>query len=109
MGSVDYRTLAGDILANVGGEANVVSATHCATRLRLRLRDSAQADKLTIEKLPGVVTVVQAAGEFQVVIGNNVPLVFAELGKITKLGTDIAAQEKLEGNLLNRFVALISR
>jgi len=108
MGSVDYRTLAGDILANVGGEANVVSATHCATRLRLRLRDSAQADKLTIEKLPGVVTVVQAAGEFQVVIGNNVPLVFAELGKITKLGTDIAAQEKLEGNLLNRFVALIS-
>ena len=110
MGSVNYRTLAEDILQEVGGEQNVTSATHCATRLRLKLRDESKADKAAIEKLPGVITVMQAGGQYQVVIGNNVPTVYAELGKISKLTDDshAGADAPAGGNIFNRFIDLIS-
>jgi PTS system beta-glucosides-specific IIC component len=111
MATVDYRSLAGDILQGVGGEQNIASATHCATRLRLKLRDDAKADTAAIEKLPGVITVMKAGGQYQVVIGNNVPTVYAELGKITKLtGDDAGANDEpvAHGNLFNRFIDLIS-
>jgi PTS system beta-glucosides-specific IIC component len=109
MPSVDYRTLAGDILKKVGGEANVASLSHCATRLRFKLKDAARADKAAVEKLPGVITVMEAGGQFQVVIGNNVPIVFAEIGQISKLTGDTAGGDEGEkGNLLNRFIALVS-
>ena len=62
MPSVDYRSLAGDILQQVGGEENITSAAHCATRLRLKLRDESKANKAAIENLPGVITVMQAGG-----------------------------------------------
>ena len=110
MASVDYRSLAGDILQGVGGEQNIASATHCATRLRLKLRDEAKADTAAVEKLPGVITVMKAGGQYQVVIGNNVPTVYAELGKITKLTGDDAANTDPApaGNLFNRFIDMIS-
>lgn len=108
MPSVDYRSLAGDILAKVGGEANVGSVAHCATRLRFKLKDASKADKAAVEKLPGVIAVMEAGGQFQVVIGNNVPLLYAELGRISQLTGDTDLGEAEKGNLFNRFVALIS-
>lgn len=110
MPSVDYRSLAGDILQKVGGEDNVASLTHCATRLRFRLKDAAKADKPAVEKLPGVITVMEAGGQFQVVIGNNVPTVYAEIGQMSKLTGDAAETGGggEEGSLLNRFIAMIS-
>jgi len=110
MATVDYRSLAGDILQGVGGEENIASAAHCATRLRLKLRDDAKADTATIEKLPGVITVMRAGGQYQIVIGDNVPTVYAELGKITKLTGDAAGDEAPvpHGNVLSRFIELIS-
>ncbi|MBT2534526.1 PTS glucose transporter subunit IIA [Arthrobacter sp. ISL-48] len=111
MAAVDYRSLAAGIVQEVGGEENIASVTHCATRLRLRLRDESKADKGGVEKLPGVITVMRAGGQFQVVVGNNVPTVYAELGKITKLtGEDSPADgvEGPKGSFLNRFIDLIS-
>ena len=110
MASVDYRSLAGEILQGVGGEKNIVSAAHCATRLRLKLRDEAKADAGAVEKLPGVITVMKAGGQYQVVIGDNVSAVYAELGKITKLTGDAEVDDEAvsKGNLLSRFIDLIS-
>ncbi len=110
MASVDFRSLAEGILQEVGGEHNVASAQHCATRLRLRLRDDSKANTAAIEALPGVITVMQAGGQYQVVIGDEVPRVYAELGKISKLGGDEAAdsEEAPGGNVFNRFIALVS-
>ncbi|MGC3955390.1 MAG: beta-glucoside-specific PTS transporter subunit IIABC [Propionicimonas sp.] len=109
MAAVDYRSLAGQILEKVGGEANIASVAHCATRLRFKLKDAAKADKAAVEKLTGVITVVEAGGQFQVVIGNDVPIVYAEIGQLTKLGGDAAAADDApKGNLLNRFIDLIS-
>ncbi len=110
MPSVDYRSLAGDILEKVGGEDNVASLAHCATRLRFKLKEAGKADKAAVERLPGVITVMEAGGQFQVVIGNNVPIVYAEIGQLTKLTGDSATEsgEGEKGSLLNRFIAMIS-
>ncbi|MFF1252569.1 beta-glucoside-specific PTS transporter subunit IIABC [Pseudarthrobacter sp. NPDC058329] len=111
MAAVNYRSLAEDILHEVGGEDNITTATHCATRLRLKLRDESKANKAAIEKLPGVITVMQAGGQYQVVIGDNVPSVYAELGKISKVTDENAPGENVEaatGNIFNRFIDLVS-
>ncbi|WP_449371877.1 beta-glucoside-specific PTS transporter subunit IIABC [Arthrobacter psychrolactophilus] len=110
MASVNYRTLAADILEGVGGEENIVGATHCATRLRLTLRDDAKADTAAVEKLPGVITVMKAGGQYQVVVGNDVPTVFAELGKISRFGNDDGTDQEapVKGNVFNRFIQMVS-
>lgn len=79
---MDYKKLAADILKNIGGESNVQNVTHCATRLRLHLADDGKADKEAIENLKGVFSVVNKSGQFQVVIGNDVPNVYREFVKL---------------------------
>ncbi|NLT30364.1 MAG: PTS transporter subunit EIIC, partial [Propionibacterium sp.] len=110
MVKVDYQSLAGDILREVGGEENIVQATHCATRLRLKLRDESKANKAAVEKLPGVITVMQAGGQYQVVVGNNVPQTYQELLRIPNLGgdADTDAEKGPKGNLLSQFIDLIT-
>jgi len=76
---MNYETLAKDILGLVGGKANINEAWHCATRLRFKLKDENKAQTADIEALPGVVTVVKSAGQYQVVIGNSVAKVFEPL------------------------------
>lgn len=68
----DYTKLAQDILEAVGGEDNVVGATRCATRLRLVLKQSDSKAKDKVASMPGVITVVENGGQFQVVIGQHV-------------------------------------
>ena len=75
----DYKELAKQIVKNVGGKENIISLAHCATRLRFNLRDEAKANDDVIKKLEGVVTIVHTAGQYQVVIGNAVPQVYAEV------------------------------
>ena len=74
-----YDTLADAILSGVGGESNVKSVTHCATRLRFQLDDRSKANKDAVEATPGVITVVEAGGQFQVVVGNTVNNVYASM------------------------------
>ncbi|MDN5571763.1 MAG: beta-glucoside-specific PTS transporter subunit IIABC, partial [Propionibacteriaceae bacterium] len=106
--AVDFDTLAGDIVARVGGLDNIRGARHCATRLRMELRDEAKADTEGIKALDGVVTVVQAGGQYQVVIGNDVPHVYAVIAD--RLEGAGASEESAapQGNLLDRFIELVS-
>lgn len=76
---MNEKDLAGQILQLVGGDENVNAAWHCATRLRFTLKDESKAQKDKIESLDGVITVVQAGGQYQVVIGNNVGSVYDAL------------------------------
>ncbi len=108
---MDYSKTAAGVLQGVGGEENVQSLVHCATRLRFVLKDSSKADRDAVKKVSGVVTVAEAGGQFQVVIGNDVPDVYAEIGKISNFGggtTTSAASDAPKGNLFNRFIAMIS-
>ena len=83
---MDAPRLAREVLDAVGGEGNVRSLTHCATRLRFVLADPARAQTGRIEELDGVVAVRYAGGQYQVVIGDEVPRVFAALHTIASFG-----------------------
>ncbi len=73
-----YEALVKEIVKNVGGKENVVSLTHCITRLRFQLKDEGIAKDEVLKKTDGVVTVMHGAGQYQVVIGNHVPDVYKE-------------------------------
>ncbi|MDF1487989.1 beta-glucoside-specific PTS transporter subunit IIABC [Tessaracoccus caeni] len=107
--AVDFDQLADTIVNKVGGAGNIKRAQHCATRLRLELREDAKADTDGIKALDGVVTVVQAGGQYQVVIGDEVPKVHA--GIMRHLGGAPATEEEDEGpqgNILDRFIKMVS-
>jgi PTS system, beta-glucoside-specific, IIABC component len=108
MAKTDYAALAPRLLERVGGEDNVSAMNHCATRLRFVLKDVSKADTEGIKALDGVVTVVQAGGQYQVVIGNDVPVLYEALGRITHLKDSDAPPAEPQGNLLDRAVALVS-
>ena len=73
----DYNKLASDILQEVGGKENLTSFARCATRLRLVLNDTPADAKSRVQNLPGVIAVVESAGQFQVVIGTHVADVYS--------------------------------
>lgn len=78
----DFAKTAAGVLEGVGGVGNVKTVVHCATRLRFNLADNAKASDEAVKGTPGVVSVVKAGGQYQVVIGNDVHEVFVELAKL---------------------------
>ncbi|KXT68500.1 beta-glucoside-specific PTS transporter subunit IIABC [Streptococcus cristatus] len=108
----DYTELAQDIVAHVGGKDNITKLVHCVTRLRFSLKDESKADTDYLMKRDGVVTVVKAGGQYQVVIGNHVPDVYETVLKVTGISgegsIDANEGDVIEGNLFDRFIALVS-
>ncbi|HHW4958462.1 TPA: beta-glucoside-specific PTS transporter subunit IIABC [Streptococcus suis] len=108
----DYTDLATDIVAHVGGKENISSLKHCVTRLRFGLKDESKADTDYLKARDGVVTVVQAGGQYQVVIGNHVPDVYAAVQKVAGISgdgaLDIDEGDGPKGNLFDRFIDLLS-
>ena len=107
----DYTELAQDIVTHVGGKDNITKLVHCVTRLRFSLKDESKADTDYLMKRDGVVTVVKAGGQYQVVIGNHVPDVYDTVLKVAGIageGSVDADDDVVEGNLFDRFIALVS-
>jgi PTS system beta-glucosides-specific IIC component len=98
-----YQTIADDVLRGVGGAENVASVTHCATRLRFRLHDRERADKAAVEATRGVITVVEAGGQFQVVIGNTVNNVFEAIS-----ARGVTTESAASGGFMARAIDLIT-
>ncbi|SER78169.1 PTS system, beta-glucosides-specific IIC component [Propionibacterium cyclohexanicum] len=108
---MDYSNTAAGVLKGVGGEENVQSLVHCMTRLRFVLKDESKADDQALRAVPGVITTARAGGQYQVVIGNDVPEVYAAIGKISALGSSggaVQEEPKKDKNLFNRFIEMIS-
>ncbi|PXA67140.1 PTS beta-glucoside transporter subunit EIIBCA [Cryobacterium arcticum] len=107
---MDYSKTAAEILDGIGGEKNVQSLVHCATRLRFVLTDETKADTDRVRATPGVIAVARSGGQYQVVIGNDVPEVYAEIGKISSIlqNTGDSRPKRTEGSLLSRFISMIS-
>lgn len=87
---MDYAKTARLIFDKVGGSDNIVAVAHCVTRLRLNLKSMDGVDVEGIKHIKGVAGVVNQGGQFQVVIGQNVPQVYNEF---VKLGDFSNAQE----------------
>lgn len=86
--------LSKEILKLIGGKENVLDLSHCATRLRFKLKDSNLAKKFEIEQLEGVLTVVESGGQFQVVIGSEVAEVYSEMIKGVDINSAIKSETK---------------
>lgn len=84
-----YEELVRKILLGMGGRDNIISYYHCGTRLRFQVAEPAQIDKEAIKNIQGVLSLVEASGQYQVVIGTHVADVFKEVEKQMKKGSDI--------------------
>ena len=92
---MDYRKTAQDILSQVGGSKNIVSAAHCATRLRLVIADNSKADKSALENIDGVKGVFEASGQLQIILGTGtVNKVFDEFISIAGITASSKAEAK---------------
>lgn len=104
-----YETLAKEIVKNVGGKENVSSLVHCITRLRFKLKDVSKANDEVLKNMDGVVTVMKSGGQYQVVIGNHVPDVYAEVMPLLGLAEEAGQEEDTEkDSLFNRAIDTIS-
>ena len=104
-----YENLAKEILENVGGKENINSLTHCVTRLRFRLKDESKANDEVLKNNPGVVTVMKSAGQYQVVIGNHVPLVYADVCELAGISNGIQqVEDEAPQGLFNKLIDIIS-
>jgi len=89
-----YEQLVNDIISYVGDSENIIDVTHCVTRLRFQLKDESKANDEVIKKRDEVITVIHSAGQYQIVIGNQVAEVFEEL--IHKLNLSEKETDKSE-------------
>ena len=109
----EYRQTAEAIIAAVGGKENIAAATHCATRLRMVLKDESKIDKAAVDAIALAKGNFLTAGQFQIILGTGtVNKVTAELLDITGV-KQVSTQEAKDlgaakGNLVQRFVKTLS-
>ncbi|MED4040725.1 beta-glucoside-specific PTS transporter subunit IIABC [Niallia taxi] len=85
---MNYQELAKLIIDKVGGEENVKSLNHCATRLRFNLKDDQKPDEQALKSTSGIMGVVNKGGQYQVIIGSDVGNVYKEITKQTNISNE---------------------
>ena len=93
--ALNYRKCAEDIFANLGGKDNIISAAHCATRLRLVIADNSKLNKKALEEVDGVKGMFESNGQLQLIIGTGtVNKVYDEFLAVTGLTAATKADVK---------------
>ncbi len=109
---MDYSKIAKSIIQNVGGQENILSAVHCATRLRLRLKDYNKVNEDKVTDIDQVKGVFLANDQYQIILGSGtVNLITDEVLKQAHLSTHVQVEEpneSKEGNPIMRFVKVLS-
>lgn len=102
---MDFKKTAAGILENVGGVENISNMTHCATRLRLNLKDQSKANDEAVKEVDGVVNVVKKAGQYQILIGTEVPHVYDEFEQLVKGNGQIVLDDEAasDESLMSKF------
>ncbi|GGM27564.1 PTS maltose transporter subunit IIBC [Paraliobacillus quinghaiensis] len=104
-----YTDSAKELLEYVGGSDNISVVTHCATRMRFVLNDSNKADLDKVEEMDLVKGTFTNAGQFQVIIGNEVSTFYNEFTKIAGVGDtskeDAKVAAKQNMNFLQRMIS----
>ncbi|NLZ46313.1 MAG: PTS transporter subunit EIIC [Clostridiales bacterium] len=110
MARKDYTSLAQELLKAIGGAQNIQNVSHCATRLRFNLKDNKLANTEKVKTIQGIITVVEKAGQFQVVIGNTVPEVYKAVIEVGGITEDSTKENELKkgGNILSKLIDTIA-
>ncbi|WP_414842062.1 PTS beta-glucoside transporter subunit IIBCA [Enterococcus saccharolyticus] len=103
---MSYVEMCKEIIENVGGEKNIQSVVHCATRLRFVLKDETKANDEAIKSITGVLSLVKKAGQYQLVIGNNVDTVYNEL--VAMLHIDNSSPQKDNRKWFDKIIGSIT-
>lgn len=103
-----YHELAEFIIKNVGGRENIISVTHCVTRLRFNLKDESLAKDDVLKNADGIVTIMKAGGQYQVVIGNHVPDVYKEVCETAGISTEDVTKSDKKMSFKDKAFDLIS-
>ena len=102
-----FEQMANEIVKNVGGKENIEAVTNCMTRLRFTLKDVNKANAKAIKSIKGVQSVVNKNGQFQVVIGTDVPEVCAAIKKLGSF-SDTVETAKEKTSVINRVLGAIT-
>lgn len=109
---MDYRKSAQDVLRLIGGKENLISAAHCATRLRLVIADNKKCNKEALDDVDGVKGVFEASGQLQIIFGTGVVnKVYDEF--IALAGVSAASKEDVKqaaaskANIFQRFIKML--
>ncbi|OTQ29485.1 beta-glucoside-specific PTS transporter subunit IIABC [Gilliamella apicola] len=108
---MDYEKIAQQILQLVGNKQNVISVSHCFTRLRFQLKDNNKANREKLLQTEGVISVVESSGQYQVVLGNKVTKIYdALLPLIGEINSIKHEQPKVSIGIkiLNAFAAIFT-
>lgn len=109
----DFHQLGADVVDALGGEENISSLTHCATRLRFVVKDPERADLERARSLDGVITGIRSGGQHQIVIGNDVVQAYEAILADTQISQPVedgasAAEDGTRRTAFTRFVSMIS-
>jgi len=109
------KQLATDILELVGTQENINSVTHCATRLRFKLKDGHQVKMDELKEHPGVVNVMLVSGQYQVIVGNRVANVYHDLIELANINpgeadhdVDLTAKSGEKQKFMDKAIETIS-
>ncbi|MEA5101351.1 PTS transporter subunit EIIC [Pantoea sp. S18] len=105
--AINYADSAKEIVKLIGSDNNVISVTHCATRLRFVLKDYALVDVESLKRVKGVITAMQASGQMQVVIGNHVGDAYREVQNLLNIDESVAVTPPNVG-IVSRVMDIIS-
>lgn len=104
-----YSNLVKEILDGIGGKENISEVTHCMTRLRFVLKDESKANDDKVKNINGILQLVKAQGQYMVVIGSHVDLVYNELCEQANISVgNENLEKKKDQKLLDRFMRFIS-
>ncbi len=114
MAKKDYKKLSDDIIAACGGLDNILSVSHCMTRLRMNLKDAGKLNVEEAKKIPGVINIVVQNGEQQFVIGQDVANLYEEVTKndIKAAGSvddaeALKADTQVKGNVVEAIMSYV--
>ncbi|HFR3192064.1 beta-glucoside-specific PTS transporter subunit IIABC [Streptococcus suis] len=102
-----YKNTALAILEAVGGEKNVLRATHCVTRLRLELKDENLVSDERVKSISGVLGIMKKNGQYQIILGNDVANYYKEFTALGKFDSDSVQQVK-KANVLEQVIEYIA-
>lgn len=107
-----YRDDAEKLLEYVGGKENIAAVTHCATRMRFVLNDQSKANEKAIEEIPSVKGMFTNAGQFQVIIGNDVSTFYNDFTDVSGIEGVSKEQSKAiaknNQNIVQRAIATLA-
>lgn len=107
---MDFKSIAKEILVNVGNEENIKDVIHCHTRLRFSLMNFEKVNKDNLSKIEGVITVVESMDQLQVVIGSKVDKVYKELETmINKTNKSTTSNNIEKGNKFNKALTTMAQ